>query len=319
MYFFRKYGWTIHLAAIVVCAYFLARAITTYLAGALESVPSTAEAVVSKEASEEKEMEGGEASVDDFKAILDRNVFNSADSGVASSEGPESMAEQVGEMGPAVKTGLSIKVTSTLVIGEGTDRRSSAIIAGGASSKTDKAYFPGDEETFAPNTKLVKVAKDRIEFVNNGRLEYAELEDFAAKKSVFAPPDEVHGIGKGPLKEGSKESAPESAPKTAGKIVIDQKDVDEALQNLDKLATEVRIIPNFQEGKPSGMKVLSIKPGGFASKLGIRRGDILSKINGEELDIKRGTELFTSLKDLKNFTLDVTRGGKNQTLEYEIR
>jgi type II secretion system protein C len=316
MYSLRRYDWTLHLAALIVCAYFLARAVTTYLGGVLESASVVVTEVPAVPKAPSEAEEDAEASLDLYKVIEDRNIFNSAV--VAAPEtGPSDLSsEQMGELGPAVKTSLDVKVQSTLVIGDGTDRRSSAMISGGK-TKASKAYFVADEETFAPNVKLTKVDKNRIEFVNSGRLEYAELEDWASKKSVFLPPDEVHG--KDAKGTGDKAKTAEEPAPSAGKIVLDQKDVDDALQNLDKLQQEVRIVPNFQGGKPAGMKVLSIKPGGLASKLGIRRGDVLEKINGEELDIKRGMELFSTMKDSKNFSLDVTRGGKNQTLEYEIK
>jgi type II secretion system protein C len=317
MYSLRRYDWTLHLATLVVCAYFLARAVTTYVAGVLESGSvSVAEAPAAPEVPAEVG-EGGEASIDLYKVIEERNIFNSTEVAAAPETGPADLSsQQLGELGPAVKTSLDVKVQSTLVIGDGTDRRSSAMISGGK-AKGSKAYFVADEETFAPNVKLTKVAKDRIEFVNNGRLEYAELQDWAAKASVFAPPDEVHGK-KAPADKDKGKTSEEPAS-SSGKIVLDQKEVDDALQNLDKLTQEVRIVPNFQDGKPAGMKVLSIKPGGLASKLGIRRGDVLEKVNGQELDIRRGMELFSSMKDSKNFSLDVVRGGKNQTLEYEIK
>lgn len=319
MYSLRRYDWTLHLATIVVCAFFLARAVTTYVAGLLESAsvvvaeatPAAPEAVA--------EDEDKDVGVEAYKIIEDRNIFNSAEVAAAPETNPDALnPEQVGELGPAVKTGLDVKVQSTLVIGDGTDRRSSAMVAGGK-SKGSQAFFVGDEESFAPNVKLTKVAKDRIEFINGGRLEYAELVDWTAKKSVFAPPDEVHGTGGKSGDKADKAKPSEEAPAAGGKIVLDQKEVDDALQNLDKLYSEVRIVPNFQDGKPDGMKVLSIKPGGLASKLGIRRGDVLKNVNGQELDIKRGMELFGSMKDSKNFSLDVVRGGKNQTLEYEIK
>ncbi|HSA59769.1 MAG TPA: type II secretion system protein GspC [bacterium] len=316
MYSLRRYDWTLQLAALIVCAYFLARAITTYWGGVLESASVAVTEVPVAPSAPAETGEGGEASLDLYKVIEERNIFNSAE--VAAPEtGPSDLSsQQLGEMGPAVKTSLDIKVQSTLVIGDGTDRRSSAMISGGK-TKGSKAFFVTDEETFAPNVKLTKVDKDRIEFVNNGRLEYAELEDWASKKSVFLPPEEVHGRdAKGAADRGK---TAEDTGASAGKIVLDQKEVDDALQNLDKLQQEVRIVPNFQDGKPAGMKVLSIKPGGLVSKLGIRRGDVLEKVNGQELDIRRGMELFSNMKDSKNFSLDVTRGGKNQTLEYEIK
>lgn len=316
MFSLQRYDWTLHFVAIVLCAFFLARGINAYVAGVLESLPESAvqEGPVVPTAIEEPS--GGEPEgVEAYKVILERNIFNSAESGVPQAiTGDEMNPDQLGDLGPAVKTSLDIKVLSILMVGEGTDRRSSAVVSGGK-SKSGETYFPADPESFAPNVKLMKVAKDRIEFVNGSRLEYAELEDFAAKKTVFASSEEVFGK----RKLGESKDRGKSDDSEGGRIIIDQKEVDDALQNLDKLAAQVRIVPNFKGGRPAGMKVLSIRPGSIASKLGIRRGDVLEKVNGQELDIRRGMELFSSMKDMRNFSLDVTRGGKSMTLEYEVR
>ncbi len=318
MYSLRRYDWGLHLVSIALCCYFLSQAVTTYIAGVLESSSVVSDEKPLRPIEPTKMAEEEIPLLDDYSVVVERNVFNSAESGAK--ETPEEVGEQqLGELGPAVKTSLEIKILGTLMIGEGTDRRSSVTVAGGKGSKGAGVYYPGEEETFAPNVKLTKVDKDRIEFINSGRLEYAELEDFAAKKTVFASSEEVFGKekkeGKGPAK-GEKEV---TGATDGNKIVVDQGEVDDALQNLDKLYSEVRIVPNFKEGRAAGMKVLSVKPGSIVGKLGIKRGDILDKVNGQELDIKQGMELFNQMRDLKNLSVELTRGGKNQTLEYEIK
>ncbi len=315
----NRFDWVLHLATIAVCSYFLAQSVTTYLGGVLESMPSTMTSASVKPLPPPVEEEGGEEG-GEYQSIVERNVFNSEFSPVAAGEtvaGTE--AEQAsGAGGPAVKTTLDIKVLGTLAVGDGADRRSSATISS-KGSKGAEVYYVGDEKSFAPNVKLTRVGSKQIEFLNNGHLEFAELEDFVnAKKTVFAARDEVFGKeAKGEDKAPSKEG--EEAPAETGKVVLDQAEVDAALQNLDKLYQDVRIVPNFKAGKAAGMKVLSIKPGSIASKLGIRRGDVLEKINGQELDIKQGMELFSQMKDMKTFSLDIVRGGKSQTVEYEIK
>lgn len=321
MFSLRRYDWTLHMAAIAICSYFLAQAMTTYIGGVLESIPEGAVSgplhPVSSKTSEETEKTT--ASLDDFKVIVERNIFNSAQSGVINEAASNEVSlEQLGQLGPAVKTNLDIKLLGTLVIGDGDDKRSSATILGSKDKGKADVYYPGDEKSFATNVKLMKVAKDRVEFINGGRLEYAEIEGFSAKKSIFASADEIHGK-KEPLSkdEDKKKETPTVAD--ASRIVIDQKEVDDALQNLDRLMTEIQIVPNFRGGKPAGMKVLMVKPGSIISKLGIKRGDVLVKVNGQDLDVQRGMELFSQMKDMRSFALDVERGGKNQTLEYEIR
>jgi len=314
----RRYDWTFHLLAIALCSYFLARAVTIYVASVIEASSESQETKTIAAPVPVVPVVKEEVQTTSYQIILDRNVFNSAESAV-SKETPvgELSSDQLGELGPAVKSSLDVKLLGTLVVGDGTDRRSSATVSGGKNSKGADVYYPGDEKVFSPNIKLTKVALDRIEFVNGGRLEYIEIEDFASKKSIFASATEVHGGGKGIGEKEDKKPATGAAE--GSKIIVDQREVDDAIQNLDKLYSEVRIVPNIRDGQPAGMKVLSIKPGSMLTKLGVRRGDVLEKVNGQELDIRRGMELFSQMKDMKNFSLDVSRGGKNQTIEYEIR
>jgi general secretion pathway protein C len=138
-------------------------------------------------------------------------------------------------------------------------------------------------------------------------------------ESIFGPPPKPTTVALGTPAETPKE--PGQAIKKAGenKFVIDQKEVQNALTNIDQLYTDIRAVPNFAGGKVSGMKILSVKQGSIFDKLGLQRGDILEKINGMELDVKRGFDIFSQLKDEKRLTLDLVRQGSNQTFEYEIR
>lgn len=318
-----RYSWILHLTCIAISAFFLAQTLTTLLASFLEGGAGVVEVGRSRVLAGAGRG-GAEApappELETFAIIAERNIFNSEESGVAAEgTGEELSLEMLGELGEAVKTSLDVKVLGTLVMGEGTDRRSSATVSGGEAKGGD-VYFVGEERSFAPSVRLTKVARERIEFVNGARLEYAELEDFASKTSIFGRSDEVHGAA-GALggAGGEVEETKEPTASGAGKIMIDQREIDDALSNLDKLYTEIRIVPNFQGGKAAGFKVLSVKAGSVVGKLGIKRGDVLERINGEELSVQKGLELFTMLKDQKNFSIDLVRRGKNTTFEYEIR
>ncbi len=302
----KKYTWLLHVGTIAVCAYFVSQAVSTYVASFLEI--ETAE-VGTKKAPLATESEQAKA-VEDYQVIADRNIFNSAASGaeVAAAPGEEINPADLGE---AVKTNLDISLLGTLMIGEGTDRRSSALVAMGK-GKGAKAYFVGGEESFGTNVKLTKVEKGRVEFINGNRLEYAELEE-ASKKSIFASRDEVFGTEDGKDKK-TADNKPEPAEAIESKVVIEQKELDDALANLDRLYSEIRIVPS-----PKGLKLLSVKPGSIVSKLGVRRGDVLEKINGSDFNMQKGMELFSQLKDMKNFTVDLVREGQNKTIQYEIR
>ncbi|OGP13102.1 MAG: hypothetical protein A2053_01465 [Deltaproteobacteria bacterium GWA2_50_8] len=315
----RKYLWIIHLFAIAICTYFFAQTASNYIS-TIFYVGSDPE--VKETAVKPGEVKRRVSSLESYVIIAERDIFNSE----AMLPGAElEEAEEVEEeptSTTAVKTSLPIKLLGTLVVGEGKDRRSSATVEGGQPNSKATVYFIDGDETFGPGVKIVQIMPRRVEFVNGKRFEFVEMGGMEGL-SIFRPPEEVHQGAAGKSSEGSPPSkgdeTAEIAPDAEGKVAIDQREVDEALTNLDKLYTEIRIVPNFKDGKAAGMKVLSVKPGSIFSKLGLRRGDVLERINGLELDIKSGMELFAQLKSAKNLTVDLQRQGQNKSLEYEIR
>lgn len=305
---FRQYSWIFNLVAIFAASFFLAKIVGVYLGGKLEVTRSVGILSESPAALPPP----SRVTMDDYKIILERNIFDSTERAAEASTEEEREAGVAA--GEAVPTSLSITVLGVLVVGDGRDRRSSATVA---SSGKDEVYSVGDVESFAPNTKLVLVAPDRIEFLHGGRLEYAEVgEDVGG--SIFGPPLQEGGEVVADAGSETKE-AHAVAQDAPGKYVIDQTEVDNALQNLDQLYTEIRAVPNFADGKVSGMKILSVKNDSLFAKLGLKRGDILQRINGLELDVKQGFQIFSQLRDAKELTLDLIRHGQPQTLEYEIR
>ena len=309
--------WLISLFAVILCSYFLAKMTANLIAMKFEGKWVTG-GVVPPEAP------GSEAPIalspEETLPIVERNIFNSAAVGAtARTEGEEEETtgpeEEVPE-GEAVATSLKIKLTSTFSVGQGADERSTCIIDSGSGKEPQDVYTVNDEKQFAPETKIVKILYNRVEFVHKGRLEYVELEDFASGVAINVPPAETTPTT--PTEEKGGE-APGVEKTSETSFVIDRAEIDEALENLDKLYTQIRAVPHFKEGKPNGLKLLSVRSGSIFSKLGLKRGDILQKINGMDLDIRRGLEMFNQLKSESKIVMEVERRGNPQTLEYEIR
>ena len=308
---FKQYAWAFHIAFILIISFFAAKISNVYIANVLE-VKTSIGVVKTKEAAVDIAAVKARG---DYDVIVERDIFDSSETQSSQAETTATDEGAYVPGGEAVKTSLSIKVMAVMVIGEGKDKRSSTTVDSG-SGNVD-VYGVGDEKTFSPGVKLVQVKPDRIEFIRSGRLEYAELMQDTGE-TIFGPPKPI----------GTTVAAKTTAPAPAGdaiskvaegKFVIDQKEIDNAITNMDKLFTEIRAVPNFQDGKVSGMKILSVKPGSVFAKLGLKRGDILNRINGVELDVRKGFEIFAQMKDQKNLSLDLVRGGANQTVEYEIR
>jgi len=301
--FIKKYLWVVNLIGVMFCAYFLAKMVSVFIADKLILERKFTLSSLASEAPPIKTI----ASFDQFKIILDRNIFDSKEVPIVAS--PEEIPTETPNLdGPAVKSTLNVKLLSTFSVGNGSDQRSTATVQPPGSGGAD-VYTVADEKQFAPGVKITKILPDRIEFINGGRLEYIEIERLAAT-----------GVSTGsPLSKLDAGGKPGVSKQTEGKFVVDQAELDNALSNLDKIFTEVRAVPNFVAGKPAGIKLLSMTPTSLFAKLGLQRGDVIEQINGVELDMKRGFEIFTQLKGEKAIKINLIRGGQKQTLDYEIR
>jgi general secretion pathway protein C len=71
--------------------------------------------------------------------------------------------------------------------------------------------------------------------------------------------------------------------------------------------------------KIDGFKITFVKRGSPFAKLGVKRGDIIKSVNGQELtSYNAAFEVYRSMNDVQNITLEIQRGNKKMELEYEI-
>jgi general secretion pathway protein C len=79
-------------------------------------------------------------------------------------------------------------------------------------------------------------------------------------------------------------------------------------------------ITDLKEGnKVVGFKISFVKRGSPFAKLGLKRGDIIKSVNGEEINSYNAAfNAYGNIKDVENLTLVIIRGKKEMELEYEI-
>ncbi len=90
-------------------------------------------------------------------------------------------------------------------------------------------------------------------------------------------------------------------------------------KDIDKIWKDVGLSVYTKNGKPAGFKVNFIKRGSDIEKLGLQRGDILTAINAEPLNLSSAMSFFNGINNLENLTLTVDRNGISEDLEYEIQ
>ena len=105
-----------------------------------------------------------------------------------------------------------------------------------------------------------------------------------------------------------------------GKFMVDQREVASSTENLSQLLTQARALPFNENGKMVGFRISEIVPGSIFDKVGLQNGDVVQRVNSQDVDDPgKFFQMYQSLKEERNITIDLMRGGQRQTLNYEIR
>lgn len=179
-----------------------------------------------------------------------------------------------------------------------------------------------------PCNRLMDVAEvrlidaDRVYLYNTSeeRFEYLQLGEEPAKGGpvVAARPAQPRQAKQ--KKNKLTDELEQHIKKTGdNSYTVEQAGVDKALGDLSSLATQARIVPAFEGGEAVGFKLFSIRPGSLYSKIGIQNGDVISRINGYEINSPdKALEVYQKMKDAKEITVDLKRRGKPVSLSYQI-
>lgn len=164
---------------------------------------------------------------------------------------------------------------------------------------------------------IKRIDEERVYLVNNDtrKLEYIAINEEppgGGKRSRKKKPKKGKKKGKSDVGKGIKKTG-------EGSYEVKQEEIDGALNNLSSLATQARIVPAFESGKAIGFKLFSIKPNSLYSKIGIKNGDVVTRINGYEINSPdKALELYQRLKDSKSISVDLKRRGSPVTLDYAV-
>lgn len=90
---------------------------------------------------------------------------------------------------------------------------------------------------------------------------------------------------------------------------------DAALTDSGSMASEARIVPNFQDGRATGFKLYAIRPDSLFASCGVKNGDVLQRVNGMEINSPdMALEAYSKLKNAGRIELALTRAGKPETV-----
>jgi len=179
-------------------------------------------------------------------------------------------------------------------------------------------------------------------FLTDGEAPYAIIEDKkkqtqdsfslnqnvfgqAILKKIFDTYVEIERLGKREILK--LDDLGDSGPSQGGvaslgsdEFVVDEAELDKGLENLPLLLTQARAVPYFKDGRSIGLRLFAIKTGSLYEKIGLKNGDILKSINGNNLgDISQALKLFEQLKQERSINLELERDRQGREFKYTIR
>jgi general secretion pathway protein C len=90
--------------------------------------------------------------------------------------------------------------------------------------------------------------------------------------------------------------------------------------NIGLIRKNIGVAPVMENDKLKGFRVRYIKKGSDFEKVGVKTGDIITAINGEEItDLSVPIRFFNNLNTITNATITIKRGNEEKELEYEVR
>jgi type II secretion system protein C len=128
--------------------------------------------------------------------------------------------------------------------------------------------------------------------------------------------------------EGTPPQAPEKKPveppspeSDVIRMEFNRAEMERKLEEeLPLIMQEARFVPNMEEGRVSGFRITGLPAKSVISQIGIRRNDIVKKINDVELDSVEGMlDLYMKFKDESRFEVTIERSGKTIRILYILR
>ena len=107
---------------------------------------------------------------------------------------------------------------------------------------------------------------------------------------------------------------------TVGTFRIKKRTFKQYVGSPERLLKTVNIMPEMVNNKFQGMKVVSLLEGSFLYLYGLRKNDIIKKINGKNLlSIADGISAYQNILSSNRFSISVLRDNKIEEFKYEVR
>jgi general secretion pathway protein C len=326
---FKKYFWAIRLAGIAVVVAFAASAVSTQFGASFvlteDDGGMVADAPDEDEDEDEEEdksneafmrkaigsMSSGGGNKDNLaEAVVKQNFFCPSCAPVDESQQPANTPLRPGE----IKSSLPLQLLATM---ESNDPLYSLATIRDTENETLGPY--GIKDEVRPGVSVHEVGRGRVVLRNGAQLEYIELGEEPPPKasSARAKPKETKSASKN---KHAIDGAEDAIDCKGENCTVDREFVEQILNNPGMLAKQARVVPAIKDGETRGFKFYGIRPGSLPKLLGLKNGDLLTSVNGNELkSLDQAMGLYTKLRRASHLSVTLERKGKTIQKEVDIK
>ena len=222
-------------------------------------------------------------------ALKQRNLFGKA--GVV----PRAAPKQETEIAPDTRLNLTLAA----VILSDDPNFSRALI--GTSNGKQKSYAIDDDIEGASAT-LYEVHTTHVILERNGRYETLRLQKTTAGKT------------------NSSVRTNKSSASSSGDVATKLKSVrEQILRDPSKAGDFIRVRPVYSKGALTGYRIYPGKDRALFTKVGLRSGDLVTKINGQGLDDpQKAFSMLSTLSNATSISLELQRRGRTENVSVDL-
>lgn len=195
-------------------------------------------------------------------------------------------------------TELKVQLLGTV---SGDSENAAAIIQEGA-KKTQALYKEGDS---IQDATIIKILRGKVIVRVGGENQVLTMEEKPRTSS-------------GSIDRRRSPVGPAQRPSTT--ITLDRNTITKSLDDINELLSQVRVRPHYKDGKADGLMLSQIKPNTVFTKMRLRNGDVVQRVNGKSISSPDEImEFYEELKSGSSVSLDITRRGRSRSLTYQFK
>ena len=102
-------------------------------------------------------------------------------------------------------------------------------------------------------------------------------------------------------------------------VSVKRKYLDSYVNNIEKVWKDIKISEVKSNGFISGFKVSNITQGSMFDNLGLKTGDIITKVNNVKLNnYSKAFKIYKNMRNIKHLNIEILRNNRRMELNYEI-